>query len=236
MTEFVKSPGFIQSTVNGPAADLAAALSRAIHEHRLLPGTKLGEDELSEIYEVSRTVVRSALQALSHVQLVQLKRNRGAFVSQPTIREAREVFEARNLLEPHTARLAARRMTDSALGHLQAHIAAEHAAMAAGDPGKALRLSGDFHIAIAYIADQSTITGFIERLVARSSLIIALYWQRQSALCDQHAHHALLEAFARGDADVVGHLMEAHLRDILAALDLRSSPQPSGSLKDILAR
>ncbi|MDB9754652.1 GntR family transcriptional regulator, partial [Amylibacter sp.] len=34
---------------------IAAALSLAIHEHRLAPGTKLGEDELSEIYGVSRT-------------------------------------------------------------------------------------------------------------------------------------------------------------------------------------
>ena len=65
MTRFVDKPDFIQPAVNGPSAHLVASLSQAIHEHRLLPGTKLGEDELSEIYNVSRTVVRSALQALS---------------------------------------------------------------------------------------------------------------------------------------------------------------------------
>ena len=225
---------FIQPTVTGPSAALVASLSLAIHEHRLLPGTKLGEDELSDIYNVSRTVVRSALQALSHSELVELKRNRGAFVSQPTVREAREVFEARALLEPRTARSAAERMTGDALQRLEAHIKAEHEALEAGEPGKALRLSGHFHIEISRIADQTTIAGFIERLVARSSLIIALYWKRQSALCEKHAHHALVEAFRRQDGREAEELMTSHLVDIVTALDLRDTPAPSINLRDIL--
>ncbi len=225
---------FIQPTLNGPSADLESALSLAIHEHRLLPGTKLGEDELSEIYGVSRTVVRTALQSLSHSQLVDLKRNRGAFVSQPSVREAREVFEARALLEPRTANSAAERMTDAALVRLEAHIAAEHDALESGEPGKALRLSGHFHIEISRIADQATIAGFIERLVARSSLIIAIYWRRQSALCEKHAHHALVDAFRRRDGAEAEALMKSHLLDILTALDLREVKATNGSLRDIL--
>jgi DNA-binding GntR family transcriptional regulator len=227
-------PDFIQPTVSGPSAELVASLSLAIHEHRLLPGTKLGEDDLGDIYNVSRTVVRSALQALSHSELVELRRNRGAFVSQPTVREAREVFEARALLEPRTARSAAERMTQEALARLEAHIEAEHEAIAAGESGKALRLSGQFHIEISRIADQSTIAGFIERLVARSSLIIALYWKRQSALCEKHAHNALVEAFRRGDGKDAEDLMKSHLLDILSALDLRDITQPPVDLKAIL--
>ena len=34
----------------GTADAVAADLERAIHEHRLPPGTKLGEDELGEVY------------------------------------------------------------------------------------------------------------------------------------------------------------------------------------------
>ena len=234
MKTTAEPPSFIQPTIGGPGAQLVASLSLAIHEHRLKPGTKLGEDELSDIYSVSRTVVRSALQALSHSELVELKRNRGAFVSQPTVREAREVFEARALLEPRTARSAAERMTEDALARLKAHLEAEHAAIAAGEAGKALRLSGQFHIEISHIADQTTIAGFIERLVARSSLIIALYWKRQSALCEKHAHHALVEALARGQGADAEDLMKSHLLDIVTALDLRDSPAPSVDLRDIL--
>jgi len=65
---------------NVTARSIISALSQAIHEHRLAPGTKLGEDDLSDIYGVSRTIVRSALQSLSHQQIVEIKRNRGACI------------------------------------------------------------------------------------------------------------------------------------------------------------
>ena len=76
MTKQTENQDFIQPILSGPSAKLEASLSLAIHEHRLLPGTKLGEDELSDIYGVSRTVVRTALQSLSHSQLVDQRRNR----------------------------------------------------------------------------------------------------------------------------------------------------------------
>lgn len=215
-------------------AVIAAALARAIHEHRLLPGTKLGEDEIGEIYGVSRTVVRAALQTLAHDQLVETQRHRGAFVSQPSVREAREVFEARALLEPRTARSAADRATPEDIVRLRAHAEAEHAALAAGDQGTALRLSGQFHVEISRIADQATIARFIEGLIARSSLIIALYWQRQSALCDRHAHHALLEAIARHDGRAAEELMTSHLIDLHTSLDLREKPRRESNLREIL--
>jgi len=174
----------MDTSAKNPNSDqIAAELAQAIHEHRLAPGTKLSEDEVGEVYEVSRTVVRAALQKLAHSRLVELKRNRGAFVAQPSVREAREVFEARALLEPRTARSAAERITPADLEVLQRHIDEEHAAIREGAAGRALYLSGVFHLEIARIADQSTIAAFIEELVARSSLIIALYWQRRGALC-----------------------------------------------------
>lgn len=220
----------------GTGETVSTRLAFAIHEHRLAPGTKLVEDEVGEIYGVSRTVVRAALQKLAHDRLVTLQRNKGAFVSQPSIREAREVFEARSLLEPRTARSAAARITPDALVRLQTHIDQEHAALAAGDPGRALRLSGLFHVEIARIADQDTIAAFITQLVARSSLIIALYWQRRNALCESHAHHALLQALTDHDGDRADGLMRGHLLDLVSSLDLRNLPTAPQSLREALVR
>lgn len=215
---------------------VVADLERAIHEHRLPPGTKLGEDELADAYSISRTIVRAALLALSHRHLVELKRNRGAFVAQPSVREAREVFEARSLLEPRTAHSAALRMTEADLAVLQSNIHDEHAALDAGESGRALFLSGQFHVEIARIADQTTIETFVSELITRSSLIIALYWRRRAALCETQAHHALLDAFANRDGALAEQLMKSHLLDLVASLDLRNVTQPPASLREALQR
>lgn len=215
---------------------LVTQLELAIHEHRLIPGTKLGEDEIGEIYGVSRTTVRSALQALSMQRLVEHKRNRGAYVAQPTLKEAREVFEARALLEPRTAFSAAERTTPEDVAKLQLHIDAEHQALAAGDHGRALYLSGQFHIEIARIADQDTIQAFITQLISRSSLIVALYWQRRAAMCESHAHDALISALADHDGEQADELMRNHLLDLVTSLDLRNKTSAPLSLKDALSK
>ncbi len=213
---------------------IAARLTEAIHEHRVLPGMKLSEDEVGEVFGVSRTLVRQALRALSHSGLVTIERNRGAFVSKPTVAEAREVFEARALLEPRTARAAAERMSKASAKVLTDHIKKEHDAIATGDAGLALKLSGHFHIEIARIADQLTIENFIRQLISRSSLVIAVYWRRRRALCESHAHHALLDALTNGDGAAAEELMTSHLVDLLSQLDLRDQPEENTSLRDAL--
>ncbi len=225
--------GAFKST-NQRARVVAEGIATAIHEHRLAPGMKLIEDEVGEIYGVSRTIVRSALQSLSHEKLVEIEPNRGAFVARPSVRDAREVFEARALLEPRTAHSAATRTTPADIELLKRHIEEEHAALDAEEVGRALRLSGNFHIEIARIANQATIAAFIGQLVARSSLIIALYWRRRNALCESHAHHALLDALARNEADRAEELMTSHLVDLVSLLDLTEPPVEPTSLKEAL--
>ncbi|MGB0661237.1 MAG: GntR family transcriptional regulator [Mangrovicoccus sp.] len=226
---------FASSKTDVTSDGVAAQLADAIHEHRLAPGAKLSEDEVGAVFGVSRTVARTALQSLAHQHLVELKRNRGAFVACPTAQEAQEVFEARSLLEPRTARSAAKRMTQADLARLQAHIDAEHEAMAEGKAGRALHLSGEFHLEIARIADQKTVEEFISQLVARSSLIIALYWRRRAALCESHAHDALMRAFQDHDGDRAEALMKSHLVDLASCLDLRNARAVPGSLHEALS-
>ena len=216
------------------AEDIVSRLTEAVHEHRVLPGMKLSEDEVGEIFGVSRTIVRQALRALAQSGLVSIEKNRGAFVAKPSVKEAREVFEARALLEPQTARAAAERATPKDIEVLRKHIEDEHAALDAGEAGRALKLSGLFHIELARIANQKTIEAFIEELVSRSSLVIALYWRRRNALCESHAHHALIEALDRADGDAAEELMKGHLLDLVSQLDLRTSPEEATSLRDAL--
>ena len=128
------------------ADDIAAQLSDAVHEHRLKPGAKLREDEVSDVFGVSRTVVRQALRAMAFEGLLTIEKNRGAFVAKPTLKEAHEVFQARALLEPSTARAAAERTTPADIALLEQHIKEEHEALDRDQPGLALKLSGNFHL------------------------------------------------------------------------------------------
>ena len=91
-----------------------------------------------------------------------------------------------------------------------------------------------FHVEISKLANQATIGRFIESLIARSSLIIAIYRKRDSALCEKHAHHALLEALSQKDGARAEELMQSHLVDLVSALDLREKVSNPTKLKDVL--
>ena len=101
---------------------------------------------------------------------------------------------------------------------------------------KVSELSGDFHLEIARIADQQTIEAFLRQLISRSSLVIALYWRRRNALCESHAHHALVDALASGDGEAAEQLMKGHLLDLLSQLDLREREAGPATLREALKR
>lgn len=211
-------------------------VERAIHEQRLPPGTRLAEGELSEIYGVSRTLVRAGLQELAHARLVAIRPNRGARVAQPSPQEAREVFEARELIEPRTAREAARKATPEDIARLREHSRQEQAALASFEYGKALSLSGAFHVEIAQIAGHKTLLEFVEQLVSRSALIIALYWQRERTRCDSQCHGHIIDALAGNDVAEAEELMRSHLVDIHSALRFEDASGEAPDLRSMLLR
>lgn len=209
-------------------------LKAAILAHNIAPGTKLPEDELGEVYSVSRTLVRAALQGLAHDRLVQLEPNRGAFVAKPTKREAREVFEARAMIEPKVAAMAAALAKPADVKVLRQHLEEEHAALREGRQGDAVMLSARFHVGIAEIAGQSILTEIIGSLCSRSALIISLYARRTDAFCESHAHHALVDAIAAHSEVDASELMTSHLVDLLSGIDVSEAAGPQRTLGEIL--
>jgi DNA-binding GntR family transcriptional regulator len=91
--------------------NIVEALTRAIIEHRLLPGTKLAEQKLADHFGVSRTLVRQALFQLAQNRLIRLEPARGAFVATPSVEEARQVFAVRRMLEAEMTRAFVREVT-----------------------------------------------------------------------------------------------------------------------------
>ncbi len=220
----------------GPPGDLAiySHVYDAILEHRLPPGTKLTEDALGEIFGVSRTVVRKALFRLAHDKIVRIRPNRGATVARPTVAEARDVFEARRVVEGAVLRALVERVSPDELESLRAMVAAEQAAFRSGDRRSWIRLSGAFHLRLAEIAGNQVLAEFLKELISRTSLIIALYEAPGNSACAFDEHMNLIEAIARRDGAGAAALMEAHLRACEGKLNLEASER-SVDLAEVFA-
>jgi DNA-binding GntR family transcriptional regulator len=218
-----------------PAKRIVDHISRAVEEHRLPPGTKLGEEVLADLFHVSRARVRQALHHLSLLHIVSLHPNRGAFVSEPTVSEARAVFAARRLVEPPLAGSLVGRLGVAQLQRLKRHVHAEDAARSSRNRHESIKLSGEFHLVLAELAGNEVITDIVRGLIARSSLIIALYQRVPSADCAPDEHGELVEALNGKPARVIARMMDEHLRHVEAGLLLSAPVQSVVDLRAALS-
>jgi DNA-binding GntR family transcriptional regulator len=216
--------------------EIVERIFNAVMDHRLRPGMKLTESALCSAFGVSRARIRPILVKLGERGIVALHPNRGAFVASPTPEEAHDVFEARRTIELSVARRAASRITKRQIKDLRGHVAEEAAAIARGSRREAIGLSGQFHIRLAEVAGNPVFVRFVEELVARSSLIIALFGSRLSAACAEGEHSDLLDALGKNDGVRAAQLMDQHLEHIAGALHTDQSEMPPDDLSSILQR
>ena len=210
-----------------------AAIYDAIVDRKLVAGAKLAEDVLSEVFGVSRTVIRAVLQRLGFEGLVTQHRNRGAFVAKPTIEEAKHVFEARRVIELVMVRGLAGQLNRDAKRRLATHLEREHAARAAKDQRHLIRLSGEFHLLLAEIYGNEVLTRYLRELVSRSSLIISVHSTNIGASCADHAHERLVKALGRNDPETAANLLVAHLEEVEQSLDLEQREAERPDLRSI---
>jgi DNA-binding GntR family transcriptional regulator len=200
------------------SASIADDIAAAIAARKLPPGTKLREEALSRVYSVSRTKIRAALLILSKDKLINIVPDKGAFVSQPTEAEARDVFAARRIIEAALAAEFVARARPADYARLEKHIRSERAAVSKKDSKVRSRLLGDFHVLLAQVVGNQVLTEILEELVARSSLITMLYQSVRDAACSSDEHVAFLQAARAGDAQKAVALMQDHLGHVEAAL------------------
>lgn len=187
-------------------------------EQRLKAGTKLGEQALSDIFSCSRDQVRRALTALSAHKIVELKPNRGAFITTPLPQEARNVFQARRAIEKTVTRNVIGLISKRDLARLRRHVDKERAAREADNRREAIRLSGQFHLVLAEIGENDVLAGFLNELVLRSSLIIGLYATSVASMCEDDEHLELVNAIGDRDEARALALIDGHLRHLESGL------------------
>lgn len=201
------------------------SITEAIVERRLMPGTKLAEQQIADIFQVSRTLVRQALNQLSRDRLVTLQPARGAFVAQPSVEEAQQVFQVRRMLESAMVRQLAGTITPLQLAQLKRHLKAEREAVGRADVPGRTRLLADFHVLLARMLGNEVLAQMLADLLLRSSLIALMYQSSHSAEASQQEHVAIVEALQGRDARAAVRLMEAHLGNV--EHNLRLNPRGS---------
>ena len=207
-------PAQSEAPPTGTTERIVASITTAIVERRLMPGTKLAEQQIADIFSVSRTLVRQALNQLSRDHLVTLEPARGAFVAQPSVEEARQVFEVRNMLETAMIRRAATELAPRHIADLRAHLQTEQAAVQRTDVSGRTRLLADFHVLLAQMLGNQALAEILQDLVSRCSLIALMYQSAHSAHHSFEEHVAIVDALEARDAKAAVKLMHEHLHHV----------------------
>jgi DNA-binding GntR family transcriptional regulator len=194
---------------------IAERIRAAILEHRLAPGSKLTEAQLCDVFDVKRGPIRQALTLLANDRLVDLEPNRGAFVASPTLQEVHEVFEMRRIIELAVIeKVCSGAHGMKRLKSIGAMIGRERKAFETRDFPAWIRLSGEFHTELATLTGNTVLCDCLSGLVARSTLISALYESLGRSPCSFEDHEAILAAIDAGDAQSAAALMSRHLQSV----------------------
>ncbi len=218
-----------QSTTTDAVYDL---LCRAIIEQSLKPGMRLPEDMVGEQFGVSRTIVRHALVRLETKGLVVSRRNRGAFVAEPSLEEAKQIFHVRRCLETEVIRLGITTFSENAFDQLDAHVRREEAVKGKDGP-VSIRLAGEFHVLLAKLSGNDVLARYVSEVVLRCSLIMAMYARSHSSDCAVEEHSQIITALRDRNSEKAISLMEHHLGAVAERAAFNKEPD---TVEAILSR
>ena len=213
----ILSTNFVPSRAS--ASQIDKHVVDAILSGRIAPGQRLGEQELADVFGVSRTLVREAMARLSARGMVEVSSRRGWFVVQPSRADATEAFSARIAIETGMLNSMDKPLPKAKLSRLKAHYKAEQAAIeATTDAGNRSYLLGDFHVCLADCVSGPLLADILRDLTARTTLVATLFQSTHDAALSCSEHVAIVAALERGDAAGAAELMRAHIGAVAAAL------------------
>jgi len=195
------------------------AIRERIDNGVLARGMRLHQEQLAAELGVSRTPVREALRRLAAEGRVEIHTNRGARVADIEPLDMPEPYEARLVVEPGAAALAASAGLEEPQQRMRDAIAAQRAAV--GDIPRSFAANRAFHLALVEASGNKLLSEFAEHLwVAR---IGAAIYEHQAEtpermLEDAEEHAAILDAVVAGDARRAETLTRRHVAEALRRL------------------
>lgn len=196
--------------------EVAEQLRQRIFRRELEPGSWIDELKIAEEFGISRTPLREALKVLAAEGLVTMKVRRGAYVTEMSEKDLRDVYHLLSLLESDAAGVVAERATDGQLKALQDLHAELEAAVA--DREQFFAINERFHMHLLEMADNR----WRSQMVADLRKVMKL--NRHNSLFKQGRiqdslgeHRAILAAMLARDAKATAQAMQAHFAQGLEA-------------------
>lgn len=208
--------------------DIVAQIRRLLGNGRLKPGDQLpSERELSEMLQVSRASVREAIRSLESMGLVEIRSGEGTYVVSAVdtllsplaaaIRQqkdaVREIFEARRIVEPEIAALAAERANPSQVEKLEAILEEQARQIAEGKTG--VEADSAFHSTLAQAARNKVFLrlndAIVDSLRAARERSLQSHGRPARSLA---GHREILKAIRAKDPGRARRAMLAHLEAI----------------------
>jgi DNA-binding GntR family transcriptional regulator len=214
---------------------IANSVIRAILERRLAPGTRIGEEELSAVFHVSRTIVRQALTQLASQGIVVVRPKKGWFVVEPTSQEVQQVFATRRMIQGAFMREFVTGVTPDQIRSLWEHLRLQRKAIAENDVARRTYLLNDFDVEMARMTGNELMTRIMADLAMRTTLASMLFQGTQKASASADEHERIIQAVENRDADEAARITEEHLRNVETGLQERKSLDPVCRLRETLA-
>jgi DNA-binding GntR family transcriptional regulator len=187
-------------------------LKESIVRGHLPPGQRLREAELASQLSVSRSRVREALAKLEQEGLVVVSAFRGTWVSELTTRDIDEIYAARLLIEPPSARIVANRRDDDLLARLERDLARMRAAAISQDVFELTDADYDLHLNLVTGTGNRRIAEMAQRLldfIWRTTPAIYANPEMPRVLVEEHAR--VVDAIKSGNGRLAEKTLRQHL-------------------------
>jgi DNA-binding GntR family transcriptional regulator len=175
---------------------------------QIAPGSALNERELVAEIGVSRTPIREALNRLEKENLVTIIPGRGSFVSSITVKEINDIYQLREIIEPHVTALVTPSFPEERLAaYRDAFLALDQ-----DDYDGLARLDSEFHIILMDAAANDLINQVMANMYAQNQRIrfrLTRQPARLQATVDEHL--AVIEAMLARDPQTAQEAMREHL-------------------------
>ncbi|MFM8864794.1 MAG: GntR family transcriptional regulator [Limnohabitans sp.] len=196
--------------------EVAELLRQRIFARELEPGSWIDELRIAEALGISRTPMREALKVLAAEGLVTMKVRRGAYVTEVSEKDLRDVYHLLALLESDAARVVAQRASETELAGLQAQHA--ELAAAAGDRDRFFQINEAFHLQLLALSDNRWRSQMVAdlRKVMKLNRHHSLF--KSGRIAQSLAEHQdIVDALTRRQPELAAQRMTAHFMNGLQA-------------------